>query len=211
MKQAKTLIALSLLLATTGVLADPGDDVRYMQTRWAEVNYQLEGSAQETAFEQLVEDAGRFTSANPGEASIWIWSGIIKSSYAGARGGLGALGLAKESKADLEQALDLDDKALDGSAYTSLGTLYFMVPGWPVGFGDDEKAEELLKAALTLNPEGIDPNYFYGTYLIEEKRYDEARSYLNRAAAAKDRPGREVADAGRRQEIADALASIAGK
>ena len=35
-----------------------------------------------------------------------------------------------------------------GSAYTSLGTLYFKVPGWPVGFGDEEKAEELLRKAL---------------------------------------------------------------
>jgi len=211
MKYITRIAATTLLLASPLVMADASDDVQYMQSRWAEVNYQLEGKAQETAFEQLVEQAGEFTRANPRDASVWIWSGIIKSTFAGVKGGLGALGLAKESKADFEKALDLDDKALDGSAYGSLGTLYFRVPGWPVGFGDDDKAEELLKAALTLNPDGIDSNYFYGTYLIEEKRYDEARRYLDKAAAAKDRPGREIADAGRREEIAEALASIADK
>lgn len=211
MKACVNLLLISVLLAAPLARADVNADVQYLQTRWAEINYQLEGKAQETAFQQLVEEAGDFTSANPDAAALWIWSGIIKSSFAGVKGGLGALGLAKESKSELERALALDDTALDGSAYTSLGTLYFRVPGWPVGFGSDEKAGELLEQALRLNPQGIDPNFFYACYLIEEKRYDEARDYLGRAAAASNRPGREVADAGRRQEIADALASIEGK
>ena len=45
---------------------------------------------------------------------------------------LGALGLAKQARADFEQAIKLDPTALDGSAYTSLGVLYYSVPGWPV-------------------------------------------------------------------------------
>ncbi|MCY1454452.1 hypothetical protein D9M71_715190 [compost metagenome] len=74
------------------------------------------------------------------------------------------------------------------------------MPGWPVGFGDDERAEQLLKQALSLNPDGIDPNYFYGDFLLGEKRYAEAEKALEKALAALPRPGREVADAGRRQE-----------
>ncbi len=35
--------------------------------------------------------------------------------------GSGALGKAKDAKADLEKALTLDPEALQGSAYTSLG------------------------------------------------------------------------------------------
>ena len=147
----------------------------------------------------------------PNSAESWIWSGIIKSTYAGAKGGLGALSLAKESKADLEKAMSLNDHALEGSAYTSLGTLYYSVPGWPVGFGDDDKAEELLQKALALNPNGIDSNYFYGSYLINEKRYDEARQFLHKAQMAPPRPDRQLADEGRQQEILDALAGIEGK
>ena len=36
----------------------------------------------------------------------------------------------------------IDPKALDGSAYASLGSLFYQVPGWPIGFGDDKKAAE---------------------------------------------------------------------
>lgn len=75
------------------------------------------------------------------------------------------------------------------------------MPRWPIGFGDKEKAEELFRKSLAINPSGIDPNFFYGEYLIEEDRVAEGRRYLEKALAAPARPGRELADQGRRQEI----------
>ena len=210
---AKMKLAVTLLAAACAsqARADLGSDIAHLQQRWAEVNYQLEGKTQLTEFDRLVDEAVQVTAMYPNSAESWIWSGIIKSTYAGAKGGLGALSLAKESRADLEKALSLDDKALDGSAYTSLGTLYYSVPGWPVGFGDDDKAEELLKKALALKPDGIDQNYFYGSYLISEKRYAEARRYLEKARKAPPRPGRQLADEGRQKEILSAMADIANK
>ena len=80
-----------------------------------------------------------------------------------------------------------------------------------MGFGDDDKAEELLKQALVLNPDGIDSNYFYGSFLIEQKRFAEARTYLEKAQKAQPRSGRALADSGRQQEITAALSNIAGK
>jgi tetratricopeptide (TPR) repeat protein len=204
----RSLFLLSFLLSTQ-VFADLSSDVGHLQERWAEVNYQLESNLQEDAFEQLSAEAMTVTSNYPEAAEAWIWSGIIKSTYAGARGGLGALSLAKDAKADLEKAMQLNPQALEGSAYTSLGTLYYSVPGWPIGFGDDDYAEELLLMALDLNPDGIDPNYFYGSFLAGERRYDEARQYLMKAQQAPARPGRALADAGRQQEIAELLAEIA--
>jgi tetratricopeptide (TPR) repeat protein len=205
------VVAGLLWLSAGSLLANAASDVAHLQQRWAEVNYQLEGKTRLSAFEQLVADAEAIVAANPDSAEVLIWSGIIKSTYAGAKGGLGALSLVKASKTDLEKALALDAGALQGSAYTSLGALYYSVPGWPVGFGDDDKAEELLKKALELNPEGIDSNYFYGSFLLEQKRYEEARTYLVKAQKAPARPGREIADSGRQQEIIAALAKIAGK
>ena len=139
---------------------------------------------------------------------LLIWSAIVKSTWAGAKGGLGALGLVKEAKAKLEIAIKQDPKALEGSAYTSLGSLYYQVPGWPVGFGDDEKAEKLLKQALAINPTGIDPNFFYGDFLLDQGDKAQAKVYLDKALAAPARPGREVADEGRRMEIRERLAKL---
>jgi len=201
-------ILMLTLFVSSPAYADLDAEILQLQQRWAEVNYQLEGKTRITAFKTLVDAADKVTQQYPDAAAAWIWSGIIKSTYAGAKGGLGALKIAKQSKADLEKAMELDADALQGSAYTSLGTLYFSVPGWPVGFGDDAKAEELLQHALKVNPEGIDSNYFYADFLAHQKRYAEAKTYLLKAQAAAPRPNRQSADAGRQKEIAQSLQEV---
>ena len=102
----------------------------------------------------------------------------------------------------------IDASALDGSVYTSLGSLYAKAPGWPLAFGDKKQAAAYLRKALAINPDGIDPNYFYGDLLIEQKQKAEAERYLNKALAAAPRPGRDDADSGRRAEIQQALAKL---
>lgn len=190
-------------------LTDSGQkSLQLLQSRWAEINYQVPASQREAEFAKLAAEADTLVRSNPQDAEFYIWRGIILSTYAGAKGGLGALDLVKQSKASLEQAVALDPKALEGSAYTSMGALYYQVPGWPIGFGDDEQAEKLLKQALQLNPNGIDPNYFYGDFLFRQKRYSEAKLALEKAQAATARPGREVADRGRQAEIAALLAKV---
>lgn len=209
----RTLIAalvLSALSPLTWAL-DAADQQRLttIQQRWAEIQYSLPEAQRPQAFEQLAGQANAFTQARPQAAEAWIWSGIVTSSWAGAQGGLGALSKAKTAKSDLERALALDPTALQGSAYTSLAALYDRVPGWPIGFGDADKAEQLLKQALQVNPTGIDSLYFWGDHLYRQKRYEQARDALQKALLAAPRPGRERADAGRRKEIESLLAEIA--
>ncbi|NVK41633.1 MAG: tetratricopeptide repeat protein [Oceanospirillaceae bacterium] len=198
----RLLTAALLVLASNPLLAEPLNEY---QSRWAEIKYQLSGSRQEKAFEDLNDDIHRELTMQPDDAGYLIWSAIIGSSYAGARGGLGALKYVKAARNELEKAIEIDASALDGSAYTSLGSLYYQVPGWPVAFGSDKKAEEMLQKALALNPDGIDPNYFYGDFLVRQKRYDEAIKYLDKALQAPDRPGRSLADRGRRDEVRQLL------
>jgi hypothetical protein len=69
----------------------------------------------------------------------------------------------------------------------------------------------LLRKALSLNPDGIDPNYFYADYLYEQGRYAESLQYLEHAAQAPARIGRELADEGRRGEIAALTARVRAK
>ena len=118
------------------------------------------------------------------------------------------MSLVKQAKGLYEQAIQIDGRALEGSAYNSLGVLYYKVPGWPVGFGDKAKAKELLQKALAINPQGVDANFFYGEYLVETKHADEAVSYLERALQAPPRPGRQIADSGRHEEVRALLAKI---
>ena len=211
LKSMKTL-TLALLLLPAAVFAQAGDTtVAELQHDWAIANYKLTGDAQEQAFEALIALSDAAVSSNPKSADLLIWDGIIKSSFAGAKGGLGALSLAKQARDSLEAALKLDDTALDGSAYTSLGTLYASVPGWPVGFGNDKKAAKMLQKAIEINPDGIDSNYFYADYLLQEKQYKKAEQYLLKAQNAPARPDRPVADEGRQEEIHAALSIVREK
>ncbi|MBN2975690.1 hypothetical protein BFW88_14280 [Pseudomonas fluorescens] len=209
MKRLFAALLLTLLSPLAWAL-DTADQQRLsdIQLRWAHIQYNLPEEQRPHAFEQLATQATAFTQLRPQAAEAWIWSGIVTSSWAGAQGGLGALSKVKSAKIDLEKALALDPTALQGSAYTSLGALYDRVPGWPIGFGDADKADQLLKQALQLNPAGIDSLYFWGDHLYRQKRYGEARDALRKALLAAPRPGRETADAGRRQEIDSVLAEI---
>jgi tetratricopeptide (TPR) repeat protein len=203
--------ALLATLTTAAAAPDPAFDAELLsiQQAWAKANYETPaGDARKDAFDVLEKRAEAFTKQHPGRAEALIWEGIIESSYAGAKGGLGALGLAKEARSNLEAALKIEPTALNGSAYTSLGTLYYRVPGFPIGFGDHDKARKLLQEALKINPNGIDPNYFYADFLVKEGEYAAALPYLEKAARAPARPGREAADKGRRAEI-DALTATA--
>ena len=182
-------------------------ELRAIQDGWAVANYQTTGKeAKNAAFEKLAAQASAFTAKHPQRPEPLIWEGIVLSTWAGAKGGLGALGLAKDSRARLEAALKIDENALNGSAHTSIGTLYHKVPGFPVGFGSEKKAKEHLQKGLNINPDGIDPNFFYGEFLFDEGEYQQALNHLQKALNAPPRPGRELADEGRRQEVRELIA-----
>lgn len=199
-----------MLLAPLSHAAPVDDAVQELQQGWETVRYQTSPSEREQRFEALATRARELSASLQGQAEPLIWEGIIVSSLAGEKGGLGALPLVNQAKGLYEAALRIDPKALDGSAYNSLGVLYYKVPGWPIGFGNKTKADDLLRQALTINPNGIDPNFFYAEYLIETKRPSEAVVYLERALKAPARPGRSLADTGRREEARQLLEKIKG-
>jgi tetratricopeptide (TPR) repeat protein len=212
MKTRLALLLVALNLFSLSAVADAMDGgIKALQKAWAVANYQTAKEQQDAAFEQLTQQAEALVAQHPGRAEPLIWNAIIVSSHAGATGGLGALGKVKEAHKLLQLAEKINPDALDGSVYTSLGSLYYQVPGWPIGFGDDDRAEQYLKKALAANPEGIDPNYFYGDFLRDQGRYEEAVAYLDKALKAPPRPDRPVADEGRRAEAQKVLATVKAK
>jgi tetratricopeptide (TPR) repeat protein len=211
MSMMRVIFTIGCLLVSSASFADVQQALSKLQQHWAKAQYELKDKAQDKAFLSLIDQAQQYATDYPDSAEIWVWKGIISSSYAGVKGGLGALLLVKKAKVDFEQSMSIDDMALMGSAYTSLGTLYFKVPSWPIAFGNDDKAQNLLTKALTINPKGIDSNYFYAQYLVEQDEYAQAEQYLLKAQTAPARPNRPLADKGRQQEIAVLLASVRKK
>lgn len=203
-------IALAIAIAGGAARADGAADaaVAALAHRWAEITYKTPEKEQEKQLGALAADAETVVAQHAGQAAPLAWQGIILSSYAGAKGGFGAVDVAEQALDALKQAAKIDETALGGGIDTSIGALYYKVPGWPIGFGDDDAARDYLLKGLALNPDGIDENYFFGDFLIEQGEKMKAREYLERALKAPPRPGREDADAGRRQDIEADLAKL---
>lgn len=212
----KLKTAVTLLFLVFGVGAaqaqttpEPLDaDIAQLQHGWAQAFYTVPEKQKESAFKALAAQASQVTSHHAGRAEPLVWEAIVLSSYAKFEGGLGALDKIKRARKLLLAAEGIDAKVLDGSIYTSLGSLYAKSPGWPLAFGDKTKAREYLEKALTLNPEGIDPNFFLGELLLDQGDKAGARRHLDKALQAAPRPGREDADAGRREEARVLLSKL---
>ncbi len=177
-------------------------EVAAIQSRWDEINFNVAEKERPDAMENLVEECDTLLEQQRDNPEALTWCGIVNSTHAGLASKLSAMKYAKKARASLEHAIELDEEVLSGAACTSLGTLYFKVPGWPLGFADEDKARELLERGLALDPSGIDSNYFYADFLYDQGDYEQAMQFLGRAEAAAPRPGREVADVGRRRDIA---------
>ncbi len=191
--------------------ADVVSDVAGLRSEWDQINFTMKKEEQAKPLENLIARAHAVSQANPGNAPALIWEGIIHATYAGAKGGLGALGECKTAKALFEQAIAVDPNALAGAAWTSAGSLYYQVPGWPVGFGDDEKAEQMLKKGLELGPQDLDAHYFYADFLIKQERWQEAVNILQRGLATPQDPQRPLFQQARRERMANMLNTAKGK
>lgn len=210
MKKLTGFLTIGLFaISPASFAASMEESVANLQQQWAIIKYQTpDKDQQEKAIKALAEQAAQVSKDNAGKAEPLIWQAIIVSTEAGIEGGIGALGEVKQSRDLLLAAEKINPNALNGSIYTSLGSLYYKVPAWPIGFGDNAKAKTYLEKAIVMNPDSIDANFFYGEFLYETSDYAKAKTVLEHALIAAPRAGRELADKGRREEIKDLLAKV---
>ncbi len=196
-------------------LAGVDEDVFQLKKTWEQLKYKTPLSEQEKGFELLLNQSEKVTAKYPGKAEALLWQGIIEGTFAGVRNGirgqLAALSLVKDAKQHFEQAIQIDSQGSNGAAYTSLGSLYYQVPPWPIAYGDNDKAKNMLLKGLEINPDGIDANYFYGEFLFKTGELNKATEFLKKVLLAYPREGREIADEGRKKEINDLLKKISDK
>jgi tetratricopeptide (TPR) repeat protein len=216
-KQTTKIVLLSLLLMmaqSAGAAVSSSaqmPEVREIQSEWARLYYMDEFLNQNyRELQALAERANQLAKDHPQNAEALVWDGIVLSTLAEKKGGLGALSLVKEARLRLEQAEAIDPETLGGSVYASLGSLYSKVPGWPIGFGDDETAQQYFNKALAINPDGLDINYFYAEYLVDQGNKELALVYIERALSAPPMKDRPVADKGRRQQALKLRARLTG-
>jgi tetratricopeptide (TPR) repeat protein len=180
---------------------------------WAHVNYEIRDQRAEAAEAQaLAARAGDLARRYPDRAEPLAWQALIQLSEADAHHNMRSIELARNAKHLLERAARIDPNAIGaGSIYANLGSLYAQVPGFPIGFGDSGKARSYLEKAMAADPSGLDANYFYGDFLYRQGQRARAEQVLEKALNAPARPGRELADRGRKWEASVLLTRIRRK
>ena len=203
------------LALSTGWAAHASDnpamdaEVSHIDGEWARIKYQVKGRDEQLKeIEALAKQAAAVVDRYPGRAEPLLWQGIVTSEEAAMASVFHQLGLATDARKMFERAEAIDPRVLHGAVTMSLGVIYYRVPGFPIGFGNKETARHYLEAAVAMDPDGLDSNYFYGDFLIQRGEYEQARNVLVHALAAPVNSDRPIWDAGRRADIQALLASI---
>jgi len=191
----KKLVFVVLLLLSNQCFAESlKDSLKSIEAEWASVYYSMPKSKQGPAYLQLLDKATNLAQQYPNAAEPMFWQAVLKATYAEQQDAFSALGAIHEARDLLIKAIKINPETMDGSAYVTLGTLYYMVPKWPISFGDDNTAKQMLETALKINPDGIDANYFYGDFLLSHNKPNDAALYFKRASAAPARIEQPYAD-----------------
>ena len=181
--------------------------VAHIDSEWARIKYQVQDKDQQyRQMDALAHQAAAVVARYPGRAEPLLWQGIVTSEEAGMAWMFQKLGFATDARDILQKAERIDPRVFSGGVPMSLGVLYYRVPGFPIGFGSNARAQTYLKAALAQDPNGLDANYFYGDYLYTKGDYAGAKAYFERALRAPANPQRPVWYAGRRADVRAELA-----
>jgi tetratricopeptide (TPR) repeat protein len=203
----KNTTFVALLLLTNQCWADVlPDSMQAVESEWASIYYNAPKQSQASAYEELLKKIQQLK--NPGQAQkadLLYWQAVLIATRAELQDGFNALKSINKAKDLLDEAIKINPQTANGSAYVVLGTLYYMVPKWPIAFGDNEKARQMFQQALKINPNGIDANYFYGDYLLSNNQAVQAQHYFEKALEAPIRKHQAMADSRLKNEVKLAL------
>lgn len=180
--------------------------VQNIEAEWARIHYSVPRAQQDAAFQVLLAEIKHLKAQYPEQAEFIIQEAIVIATNAENINGFKALAAIHTARDLLLHAIELNPNASQGAAFVALGSLYSLVPGWPIAYGDNNKAQALLEKALSINPNTIDANYFYATFLADRGQRQEALRYFQRALAIPVRASQVFADSQLHQQAKQALA-----
>ena len=193
-------LAFSVLLISVTTSADEDTNlpntVQELRTELDVINFNMkEKEARVKLLKSRLPHVENLADSNKKDAGYQLMAGFYNIQYAGSTGGIGALKYAKKARKYLEKSAELDPSLYGSAAHAVLGTVYAKVPGWPIGFGDKKKSNKNYQAALKLSPDALNSNFSYAQHLFGEKKYQESKTYFEKAKAAPAREGRAIANA----------------
>ena len=190
------------------------DKATELQNEWDRISFLVKDKKQQKEeFQKLSEIAKTYSTQYPNSADIKAWAGIIISTEAGfyKLNIPKALKTVNTAKEILDEGLAINPSALDGGIYSSLGLMYFQVPGKPIGFGDKQLAENFLLKGIELSNNGMIANFFAGQFYFDQKDYQKAMNYFEKAKIGNFQANRELAKEGTLLQINQWIEKTKGK
>lgn len=196
----KSILLSFLTLFSVAVWAS---DIDALIAEYDQVSWQVtDTDAQISAFETQLSQWEALSETS----EVLMWQGAVAASIARAKGGVGALGLIKQAKKDLDAAIKAD--AENSMAVAIRANLLAKAPGWPLSVGNKKKAAAGFAEALAADPDNILALQGYGEFLAEKGETDAAKIQYQKALKLAPRTGREMADQARQQQIKGLLDAL---
>jgi tetratricopeptide (TPR) repeat protein len=208
---ARIIAPLLLVLgqATTVSAADFDQQVTTLIRDYDAARYDAANDdARIKAYEALILRADDLAKQNPTRGEPLVWKGSMQAEQAGLER---SLSLVKQARKTLEAAVSLNPNAYAVDAYSTLGAMYAVLPGFPLSFGDKKKARECYEKALTLNSSSLRANLNYAQLLLKVDDYSGALKYARIALTSPPLAGRDKADKAARASAESIVAKAIAK
>lgn len=204
----KIIFVVFLLLPHAGFAKNLESIVHSIESEWATIYFAADTSDKKSAYTRLLKRITNLSNEMPNTPELLFWQATIIASRAEHQNGIEALTAIHKAQELLLKTIAIKPETMDGSAFVTLGTLYYLAPGWPIAFGDDNKAEKYLKKGLQINPNGIESNYYYGHFLLTQDRPQKALEHFNIALKGPVRKEQVFADTQLKEEVKKIMTQI---
>lgn len=204
----KIIFVVFLLLPHIGFAKNLESIVHAIESEWATIYFASDTSDKKSAYTHLLNRITNLSKETPNNPELLFWQATIIASRAEHQNGIEALAAIHKAQRLLLKTIAIKPETMDGSAFVTLGTLYYLAPGWPIAFGDDKKAEQYLKKGLQINPNGIESNYYYGHFLLTQDRPQKALEHFDLALKGPVRKEQVFADTQLKEEVKKMMAQI---
>ena len=130
-------------------------------------------------FENCIAIADQALALNGNDVRALFWKAVAMGKMAEGSGIVNALRMLRPMEKNLLSVIALDEKYENAGAHRALGRMYHKLPGFPLSFGDNQKALKHLKRAHDLFPSDVITRAFYAELLYDVGRIEEARKHAD--------------------------------
>ncbi|MDC8445477.1 MAG: TRAP transporter TatT component family protein [Nitrosomonas sp.] len=153
---------------------DPAVIAELARLECANADVEREKNKRMALYNNCLETADKALAGNADEIVALYWKAVAMGKLSEEMGILNSLRMTRPMEKLFLRVIALDEHYDNAGGHKALGRMYFRLPGFPVSFGNKEKAVFHLRRALALYPRDIIARAFYAEALYDMGKKQEA-------------------------------------